>query len=1165
MQVQEVIFNLPSTLRNFLRGTSYRFLIGYLISRAILEFGLYFAREEVNQLYLYINEILGEYFGGLVILLLKIFVFTDSLWVFGLLVIFIAVLIYVNLQEAKLRYQSYSQEFDKPIVSEFYIERDIDKALFSKARKKNVLLLTGDSFCGKSEIAKRLVLKFIDKGYGYKRVDNFRDAESFLSLKGKKRICLIEDPFGHNFANESPDEFRKLHDLAKNHNPKNIVIVTTRKEILFSIKGSKRLADYKVKNYDWTDLTNNDLVFLINIWTKISKDSSILSNNVQTMTSALSTGITLQVGQLIHLSNIQELQNTVKTEAELVHLAQVDAQELSEEIFRIPNNTWYLISILSLSIDTYVGASNQDLAYILSDFEEELSLIKYDSPFGRFLVEERTDGFEFPGYNVLNDGHKKFSEELSFLEKRGYLKFIDDEYVFSHPQYIEIGKYVFKGLSTPQRQQIIPSVYKIFTCLNLEIAHIGAKSLDFVCQNINSSHHKELFEQSFKLFEDSLFPRVSDESFLFLLKNFKNIRDKEFQEKIMYRLESLDEKSGIHFHENIPVRTGYSSGLRDYFVEMSEVKYLEVCRLISEKQNVGLEDIWEALKREKHTKRERNLNFDLIKVSLRSNEVFIRNLAAYLFFLIDGSSENIEIRETIFLDRYPSVLFNAMKGFFEGLPLYENEIYEYCLGFFQTKIAESSIFCVRASNLLTTFSIDYGPESLDWDMLTNEGKKKTWHAWGELFPHFLKTFPHDVKFPHTPRFASTMRDSRRFLLPNQGLNIATNLFEYVEANLNRRLFDGFELGVIDFLIDVTEETPNIRFPLFNRIFSVNDTGFITYSLSWLLESWNKITDEEKEVIFRLLNSERNDLRWLKAVAITGYSNPPKELQSIIFDKENYFEYSKKNFIEKMNPRLFIDALTIFSGHPQPIWWYGYHHSGEKWSKILKFILKNNVSEGFIIALREYLNDIVNGATSHIWGKKWKELWINLIKDNQDTDRLTLELLIMISKCTCNYHNTKFLVAELIDGYEKQGREVDFLNFCTKHIEVFTTTTHNNDLFEFFEHKNYLQDKIIPNLEGHQEIVIILNKIAKSKDRDEQMRLVNLFVIAATKNPIRLSIIFDSINRLIEQKIILDETCIQRLLEIPNKISDVQKVFSDKYDDEQYDLQDWNGLHKNYTS
>ena len=1163
MQIENVLNNLPSVLRNFLRGGSYRFLIGYLISRALLEFGLYFAREEVNQLYVYIIELSGKYFGGLIILLLKIFAFTDNLWVFGLIILFIGVLMYLNHQESKLRYSSSNIDYDKPMVSEFYVERKIDKELLKIIRKNQVLLLTGESFCGKSEIAKRLALHFSKKGFSYKRVDNFRDAENFLSLKGGKRICLIEDPFGHNFANESPNEFRKLQELVKNHNPKNKIIVTNRKEALFSIKGSKILSDYNLNSHQWNDLTNSDSVFLIDIWSKFSASTGVLPENVQSMTAALSKDINLQVGQLIHLSNIQELQETIKTQDELVHLAQVDAHELSEAILKIPNNTWILISILSLAIDTYNGGSNEDLAYILSDIENELSLIKYSSAFGRFLVEDRSDDFKFPAYNPSNDGHTKFSDEISFLEKRGYIKFIENKYVFSHPQYIEIGKYVFKGLSTPQQRIILPSIFKIFTCLNIEMAHVGTKSLDFIYNNINAAHHEEIVEQAFKLFEDSFFPKVSDESFLFLLNNFKNIQAKEFQEKIMYRLESLDEKAGIHFHENEPIKTGNSSGLRNYFVEMSKESYQEVCTLIDNKQNISLEEVWEALKLQKYNRNEGSLNIGLIEVSLRSNEVFIRNLAAYLFFLIEGNSANEPLRESIMADRHPSVLFSALKGFFEGLLNYEEDIYQKCLGFFRNTIKENFIFCVRSSNLITTFSIDYGPESIDWDNLTDEGKRKTWFTWGELFPHFLKTFPHNVRFPHTPRFASTMEDSRSFLTAAQGLNIATNLFEYVEANLHRRLFDGFELGIIDFLVDTTLESPDIRFTLFDRIFSVNDTGFITYSISWLLGRWDKITDKEKKVICSLLESERNDLRWIKAVAITGYSAPPKELQSIIFGIENYFKYSKKDFIEKMNPNLFIDSLTIFSGHPQPIWWYGYHHSGEKWSKTLKYILKKNIAEGFIIALREYLNDMVNGATRHRWGK-WKELWKNIVKNYHDTDRLSLELLIMISKCTCNFHNTKILIGGLIDGYEDKGKESDFLNFCTNNIEAFTATTHNSDLVEFFEHKNYLWDKILPNLDGHKEMVRILNEIAKCDSKEEQPKHVDLFVNTANQHPIRLCIIFDAIKRQIEKKLILNESCIQKLLGIPNNIVDLQKEFKDK-NDVHYDLEDWNGLHKNYDS
>ena len=52
----------------------------------------------------------------------------------------------------------------EPIIADFYLNRDIDEALFEKINDERILLLTGESFCGKSEVSKRIALKFIDNG-----------------------------------------------------------------------------------------------------------------------------------------------------------------------------------------------------------------------------------------------------------------------------------------------------------------------------------------------------------------------------------------------------------------------------------------------------------------------------------------------------------------------------------------------------------------------------------------------------------------------------------------------------------------------------------------------------------------------------------------------------------------------------------------------------------------------------------------------------------------------------------------------------------------------------------------------------------------------------------------------------------------------------------------
>jgi hypothetical protein len=1156
------IHYLPKIISIFKRN-SYRFLIGYLISRATFEFGLYFAREDVNKLYSIVISYLGDV-GQIIVLMLKIFFFADNLWVFGLLMFFIILLIYSNIIETKAKHNLLEKH--KPVLTSFYLKRPLDSELLSIAIKQKVLLLTGDSFCGKSEIAKRVANKLINKKYFYKRVDNLRDASSFLSPSGSKRVCLIEDPFGHNFTNQSSNEFRKLKDLI-NNNVKNIIIVTSRLEVLYNVFGKHNLNDYQINKINWINITNENIDFLNRLWSKLAKDNYVLNFNQKVVSTLLTSGKKFQIGQLIHLSKIEELKNIEKDANDIYHLAQVDVEELSEAIINIGNSSWLIISILCVCADTFNGPTLEDLEHILTVSKSKVSGLSKN----KFLIgsrifsdEEKSQKFEFPKYSLKTNNLQNYKEEFSFFENRGYIKYINNEYIFVHPQYIEIGKSVLKKLSTLMQIAVLENIYNIFTCLNVNVAFNTSRSLYFIYSNIGKNNHSKLLKKSYQAFEESIFPKVIDENFLFLLKVFDKIESKSLQDEITHKLSVSDEEDGIEFYDGIPIKSRKSSLNFDrYYPKMKSDNYANISKLINENKQISLENLWQALVYEKINRKSNILNINLIELSLKSNEVFIRNIASYLFFLRKGDIESDHIRQKILEDEHPSVLFNALRGFLQAIPIYNNDVKNNCITFFRDILKKNSILGVRSSNLLTTFSIDYGPESLNWDQFSKEDKELVWNIWGEIFPSFLVSYPNNVKFPHTPRFASTLQDSKSFLLPEQGVNIATNLFNYIETNLHRRLFDGFELAIIDFLIETTVSKPEIRFPLFKKIFSVKDTGFTTYSLSWLLGYWDKITDKEKDTIFNLFNSERIDSRWLKAIAITSYSEPPKDIQKFILDKEDYFKYSNKDFIHNMDGKLFFDALTIFSGHPQPIWWYGYHHQGEKWADIMKYILENNISNGFIISLREYLNDIVNGASSNKWGD-WKKFWITILNNSSDIDIIAMELLLMISKCNCNIYNTKFLIKELIDYCESTNKESHFIKIYSDNIEAFTSITTDRDLIDFLGHKNYLRDKILPKLNKHQEMLFILEKIGNSIDKNKQSNLIDSFIEIVKTNPIRLYIIFSIIKKHINNGKILKKSDIKKLLNIQNNIKTKQDEF-DKKNNAHYDLEDWNGLHKEYDS
>ena len=1145
-------------LKFLYRRNSYRLSIGVLMFRAISEFSLYFAIDDVAILYSYINDFLGAYFGGFIIVILKIFVFTDSLWVFGLLCLFILILLYANYKENKIHHSIYKEKGHEPIISKLYLKRNIDKTLYKRIKNDKVLLLTGESFCGKSEISKQIAYKLNNNGYLFKRVDDTKEAISFLTVKDDiNRICVLEDPFGHTFSNEKENGLRNLRNLIDNLTSKSLLIVTTRTEVLLNVSGAQTIDELQINKFKWIDLSNTDNNFLIKLWESVTKEQNLSESNIKLIAEYLKNENILQIGQLIHLSRIDELKEKNYSIEELIHLAQVDAKELSASIFKLENQTWFLMAIFAFTLDTFNGVSFSDLQYILNKSRENLSLEEY-SIFTSIEITGEEKEFIFPTYQVSENTIDDFTNELSFLERRGYIKLVNSKYIFAHPQYKEIAKYVFKGLSSSQQKKITINIFNSLTCLNIEVAHNTAKSLDFIFENLNKSFHEDLFKSIYKVFDSSLFPKVIDKCFILLLNKLETIESKELTRDILFKLETSREESDIIYYLNEPIKWRKSDHFNEYFNLIKEEDFKDISSKILQNKEVTTKEVFQALKYQR-IKRP-NINIELIVLGLKSDEVFVRNLSAYNYMARLTTIEDNSIFEAIINDSHPSVIFNGLKAFFENLFNYDKATFDFCLDKFKTLFNDDKIFCIRSSSLMTTFATDYAHESVNWREIEEANGNKIWYSWGELFPIFLNSFPSNVRFPHTPRFSGTIRDSVTKLTSSQGLIIAEHLFKYIYHNINKRLFDTHELILTDFLIKVTENEPEIRYDLFKKIFSVSDTGFFIYSYSWIVSKWDKLTSNEIQFIIDVLSSDRVDLRWIKAGAVAVSFEPPKEIQKAIFYDELYFSQNIPDIVNKMDSDLFLDSLKIYTGDAHIIDWYGLSHGSKVWQKVCIHILENNHKNGFEMALGHFLNDFINGAWDEEWGSM-KDLWKKLFHKHDDQEFIVNLLIEEISECTCNLENVKYAFKIIIKWYKKNNKTDVLVRLICDKIEVLTITSHERDLATFLSYKKFLFKEIVPALKGHKEIIELVYQL-KTKEFDEETndKKVNRVVELSNLNQIRLYFVFDFIKEIAEENRIGDEN-IKKLKNIPNLIEYTQNKHKENKPthDDYYGLDKWVSL------
>lgn len=1024
-----------------------------------------------------------------------------------------------------------------PVISYEYVSREIEATFLPILEEKSCLLLTGISFCGKSEMARNLANYYYQKGYIYKRVSNVRDAGSFLESVGTNRVCFLEDPFGHMLGDEKPNELKRLQDLLQNIQENHKLIITSRKEIVQSIFGTSSLMECQIESNSWYDITVSDISFLNKIWSNIVAKRELKEENVVNVRTLLSSNKLLQPGQLVYLAKLPDLKSKVYDTNRLYQIAQIDAREFRQAIINIDDYTWKIFLLLGLGCDTINGCTYEDLRYVLDSNKKECSLEPKREGLSSFLGKEPTD-FVFPDYPDTTNDIDGYERGINLLEERGYVRLEHNEYVFTHPQYREIARGFIINMNAIKQRKILPFIHNLLTCLNSEVAYNTAKNLELIFKNFNVTFSTELTKTVFDISESSYFPKVLDQCYLYLLQNFRANNVEEYQQGLLFKLQSSTDNSNIVFIEGKPIKYRDVSSLSQLFIS-SELPYSRILENINNAEPVSSENIWSTLL--SVNRLEEELSIEFLEYAFKNNEVFIRNLAAYNYFLNVNKFHDSILKDKILIDEQPSVLFYALKGFLQGIPnngkYLNKELMERFLYFFNN----DEIFCIRSSNLMTNFSTDYASDSIDWKVINHNRKFWVWRIWADLFIAFMKTFPKNARFSHTPRFSGMMTRAKEFVYPEQAVKISKGLLGYIEANLKTRVPDNFEMHLMDFLIDATQEKPHLRLTVFKKLISnPYTTTFNGYSLSWAVSRWELLELKERQIIMDLITSSRVDVDWLKAILINSCLEAPPELQEIIFGQSDLLSQPIENIIANI-PKPFLEKLIIvYSGRDGALDEIGLSHRNILLKSITLHIAKNSIEIEYENCVLLFLTDILNGIREEEW-ENVKSDWLQTVQSSSNIDKLVELVINQVSRTSFIVKETKYVFKSIIDKYTESGR-IDYLaNLIANNIENLTYTSGDRDVFYVLGSNKFLSKLVFPLIPRNNLLLNLLIGLEKDKVTNDDFRKYLKPIIDEKNEPIHFRLIFDKLKKLYSEKL-LEEDIFEQLNTIPNNITERQKEY-----------------------
>lgn len=863
-----------------------------------------------------------------------------------------------------------------PEDKSFY-KRDSIDILKNELLQKNVLLLTGVPFSGKTYIAKTIAQDFQDNGYYVKMTDSIiEDQEAYyflMALENDSRLLLLEDPFGHIGKSENSIQILdKIVCLIRDRLSVNRkIIITSRLDVLLDVFKKNQIEDCKIQGNVWIDTSITSTEEAEKIWLRFygeSDESLQVFERLNRFFYHHDETVFLEIGEMRHLLlNVQNI-NVLKDMStdEIIKQARISSEEVCRTIKSYGETYKDIFILLGCFCNTVRSVNIKDLAYILCSNEESVSIRQKMEEEVTVSIGGRQKKLhthqEFPVYAQMPELDKDIKSILRVLCENGYIykERITNEIYFFHPIYTYASKLLL--------QEEIEADWDIEKYIKYMRRAIGSLSPNAafcsLCQLGQEFDTEQMIIDCIVEGSRSIFPAIRDVSILYLDQNFdnlneqvqknfmKNIRNGRTADKYMQwnGNECWYQMDGKHYFDFFDMDDFWGKDINFALEEIEE--------RVRKKENFSKKDIYDILS----SSLADNLSREFLEYALLSDESVIRSRA--VFFLFKNYAAKLDFEKTEYLKRFENynVVYEMLRGMFHSIESFSEENIKKLIIYFQKQFERKSV-SMYVEDLFDKFSDEYDSKAIEWGKYIETERVKIWKIWATLFSRWLVCFPAKFIGMHEPHMSFNADKSLKYLSNQQEIvDIANAWGQWIQNYSKYHNVNDYGMSVLDYLITGTKNSAYLRKGMIKKEVKVSSTSLVTAHISHIVDLWNILTDEEREDICEYLKNEiRGDMKWIQAVALTR-KNVPKDIQiaiagNVFLDKE------PKVIMNTLNEKnILTECLHIFCGFPQPLWFNGYHHSGKYslWDGVMMEVLRKHIiDEDYIISLREMIDALYN--------------------------------------------------------------------------------------------------------------------------------------------------------------------------------------------------------------
>ena len=957
---------------------------------------------------------------------------------------------------------------DAPIVDPCYIERSDETILIDNLLSKKTLLLCGDTKVGKTYLSLSLAKKLWKQGYDFIRTGNLDKARGFLSLTDHPRICLLDDPYGAWKTLSDSDRHKEVSDIIINKPVTNLLIITSRKDIVLEIFGSNNLSKCKEGTLIWQEIDSEKeilLEFWYNYAFSISLSEGIINSYIEYLSSSENE---LTVGNLKTISAMSKDDIEQKTLQDIVHLSQIEASEQAGIYINKNPEIWNICSILALTCSTIDGVTYNDIRFILyNEFDYPSIEVRRDSNIG---VSSLSSKPKVPEYQNLLEIEEPINRNILWLEQQNVIKITGEIITFTHPYHQEVCIYMLSNLNERRINILIGYLYNSLNCLNPNAAFACSKNIKY----INSPEEKlckALVDIPMAYFHKPIYPKVRDSVLQYLADEEFSMSPQETEEFAQMIADASP--LYIDWNKDIP-----------FYGEFSLIHDLELDQLIFDEYVHGVEIVnRKAFLSPKflnqlllyHLKDKVPFEQNLFEKAIMAEEGFLRSAAVkYLFDYLN------EIEDKLFFQ-----LLTVHKHFllpdssYDAVELCFNNLHKVNIklkGVFKELISDifkHSNYCLRCSRFILHFSCDYDGRRINWRNFNDEQQLELWKVWQDVFPIFLSNMhPKPASYLMSGRYSSMLMDFVKKVTPEEYIAIFESILQFYKLQINSDSFARHtdQLTAISLAIEVTKNFPEARKEIITDIFGLNNDYATYHLISVCLVYWKYLRVDEKEIVKLLVNTDNKSA----AVALFYHSCPIELLNCIT--KNNSLKFDNvEDILSSFDSNLLNCCIDVFTEKYMLTQYYWDCYKKNTFaSKCLIYLFSNEDKRMYEIATALLSHNLM---TVNLWFKVCEStLYINeLAKSLSDLYDLGYNIK--------NYD--KYWIS-LFVKFHTDGRENEFAEYffyaCIRLLKKIPATSMKNLEKQF--------SKFLISYYNSTLYEDIFNNLEKKVEEDEEVRIFN---------------------------------------------------------------------------